>query len=182
MAAHHRSTLTRSTLSPVYYGPHMPEAHQTSQSPDSATLRIGASPERVYEIVSDITQMGRLSPECTGGRWLGSPKAPEVGARFVGLNKRGWFRWFTTNKVVAADPGREFAFDTVQSGTRWRYRMEPDGDGTLVTESREPWRERPLVARLTARFFLGGMDEHEDELREALLATLERVKAVAEAP
>ena len=158
----------------------MPEAHETSQTPDSATLRIEASPARIYDIVADITQMGRLSPECTGGRWLGTPKGPSVGARFLGLNKRGRFRWFTTNKVVAADPGREFAFDTIQSGTRWRYRMEPDGDGTLVTETREPWRDRPLLARLTARFFLGGQDEHEEELQDGLQATLQRLKAVAE--
>ena len=145
-------------------------------------MRIGAPPERIYGIVSDITQMGRLSPQCTGGRWLGGATGPAPGARFIGWNKRGWFRWFTTNKVTTADPGRAFAFDTQQSGTRWSYRMEPDGDGTLVTESREPWRERPLVARLAARVFLGGVETQEDELRDGLRATLDRLKAVAEAP
>ncbi len=158
----------------------MPGAHETSQPSDSATVRMDAPADRVYAIVADVTQMGRLSPECTGGRWLGSPKGPAVGARFVGFNKRGLFRWFTTNKVVVADPGREFTFDTQQSGTRWSYRMEPDGDATIVTESRAPWRDRPLVARLTTRLFLGGVDEHEDELRDGLQATLERLKAVAE--
>jgi hypothetical protein len=171
-----------STLSPVRYGPHMPGARETTQAADSVSLRIDAPAARIYEIVSDITQMGRLSPECTGGRWLGTPKGPGVGARFLGLNKRGWFRWFTTNRVVAADPGREFTFDTVQSGTRWSYRMEADGDGTLVTESRSPWRDRPLVARATARLFLGGVGEHEDEVRDGMRATLERLKVVAEAP
>lgn len=158
----------------------MPEPHETSHSRDAASLQIDASPERIYEIVSDITQMGRLSPECTGGRWLGAPKGPQVGARFIGWNKRGWFRWFTTNKVVAADPGREFSFETRESGTRWRFQMEPAGTGTLVTERREPWRDRPAAARFTARIFLGGVDEHEEEMRDGLLATLERLKAVAE--
>jgi hypothetical protein len=158
----------------------MPEPHETGQPADSARLRIDAPAARIYAIVSDITQMGRLSPECTGGRWLGKVKEPAVGARFLGFNKRGIVRWATTNKVVAADPGREFAFDTQQSGTRWRYLMEPDGDGTIVTERREPWRERPLLARLTSRFLLGGEDEHEDELRAGLQASLERLKAVAE--
>jgi hypothetical protein len=174
--------VTRPTLPPVQYRPHMPEPHESSQPADAVTLRIDARPERIYDIVSDVTQMGRLSPECTGGRWLGGAKGPAVGARFIGWNKRGWFRWFTTNKVVAADPGREFAFETQQSGTRWSYRMEPDGEGTLVTESRAAWRDRPLVARATARVFLGGVEEHEDEMREGLEATLERLKAVAEAP
>lgn len=160
----------------------MPEAHESSQSPDAVTLRIGASPERIYDIVSDVTQMGRLSPECTGGKWLGGATGPAVGARFKGMNKRGWFRWSTTNEVVTAEPGREFSFETQQSGTRWSYRMEPDGDGTLVTESRAPWRDRPLIAKLASRLFLGGLDEHEEEMREGLRATLERLKAVAETP
>ena len=158
----------------------MPEAQDSGPPADSATLHIAAPAERVYDLVSDITKMGRLSPECTGGRWLGRATGPAVGARFLGLNKRGWVRWFTTNEVVAAEPGREFAFDTKQSGTRWRYRMEPEGDGTRVTESREPWRARPLAARLTSRLLLGGVEEHDDELRAGMQATLERLKALAE--
>jgi uncharacterized protein YndB with AHSA1/START domain len=160
----------------------MPETHESRQSADSVTVRIAASPERVYDIVSDVTQMGRLSPECTGGRWLGGATGPAVGARFKGTNKRGVVRWSTTNTVVAAEPGREFSFDTKQSGTRWTYRLEPDGDGTLVTERRAPWRDRPLSARVAARLFLGGVEEHEEEMRAGLVATLERLKAVAETP
>lgn len=172
-----------STLSLVRYGPHMPGANETSRSPestDSATIRVAAPPERVYGIVSDITRMGELSPECTGGKWLGAATGPAVGARFKGTNRRGWVRWATTNEVVAADPGREFTFDTKQSGTRWSFTMEPDGDGTLVTEARSPWRDRPLPAKLASKLLLGGLEEHEDEMRQGLQATLERLKAVAE--
>jgi uncharacterized protein YndB with AHSA1/START domain len=170
-----------STLSLVRYRPHMPEAHDTSRSPDSVTVRVGAPPERVYEIVSDVSRMGELSPECTGGRWLGGATGPTAGARFKGTNRRGWVRWSTTNEVVAAEPGREFTFDTKQSGTRWSFTMEPDGDGTLVTESRSPWRDRPFVAKAASTLLLGGMEEHEEEMRQGLQATLERLKAVAEA-
>lgn len=171
------------TLSLVRYGPHMPGPSETSRPPeaaDSATVHIAAPPERIYEIVSDITRMGDLSPECTGGRWLGGG-GPSVGARFIGTNKRGWVRWATTNEVVTADPGREFTFDTKQSGTRWSFTMEPDGDGTLVTQRRSPWRSRPLPAKLASKLLLGGLDEHEDEMRQGLQATLDRLKAVAEA-
>ena len=38
-----------------------------------------------------------------------------------------------------------------------------------------------LVARVFARFALGGLDHHEDELREGMKATLGRLKDVAEA-
>lgn len=160
----------------------MPEAHETSQPVDAVSLHIEAPPERIYDIVTDIAQMGRLSPECTGGRWLAGASGPAVGARFKGSNKRGLARWSTTNEVVAAEPSREFAFETQQSGTRWSYRLEPDGDGTVVTEARAAFKDRPLVARVFSKLALGGIAEHDQEMRDGMRATLERLKAVAEAP
>ena len=147
---------------------------------DEVSLRIAAAPDALYTLVSDVTQMGRWSPECTRCSWVGGATGPTVGARFRGWNKRGLVRWFTTNEVVVADPGREFAFETKQSGTRWGYRFEPDGDGTLVTEYRRPWRDRPKLAAAFTKLLLGGEQEHEDELRDGMRATLERVKAAAE--
>jgi len=145
------------------------------------SLRIAAPADRLYDIVSDVTQMGRLSPECVGGRWLGGATGPAVGARFKGTNKRGFARWSTTNEVVAAEPGREFAFETQQSGMRWAYRFEPDGDGTVVTEERTAFKARPAIAKLFTGLLLGGLDRHEDELREGMRATLERLRVIAEA-
>jgi uncharacterized protein YndB with AHSA1/START domain len=150
------------------------------QPRDEVSLHIEAPPERVYEIVTDIAQMGRLSPECTGGRWLGGATGAAVGARFKGSNKRGFARWSTTNEVVAADPGRVFSFETQQSAARWTYRMEPEGTGTLVTETRELYKERPKVAVLFTKLLLGGEEGHEDELRAGMRQTLERLKALAE--
>jgi hypothetical protein len=158
----------------------MPETADPATSRDSVSLRIAAPADRLYDIVSDITQMGRLSPECVGGRWLGGATGPAVGARFKGTNKRGFARWSTTNEVVAADPDREFAFETQQSGTRWAFRFEPDGDGTVVTEERAAFKPRPLVAKVFTTLLLGGLDSHEDELRDGMRATLERLRAVAE--
>jgi len=159
----------------------MPEAHESSQSPDAVTVRIQAPSERVYDIVTDIAQMGRLSPECVGGRWLDGATGPAVGARFRGRNKRGLARWSTTNKVVEAEPPRVFSFETLQSGYRWSYILEPDGAAaTFVTESRAPFKERPRVAKLFTQLLLGGEDSHTDELRDGMRQTLERVKAIAE--
>ena len=152
----------------------------TEPSPDEVSIHIEAPPDRVYEIVTDIANMGRLSPECTGGRWLDGATGPAVGARFKGSNKRGFARWSTTNKVVEADAGRRFSFETQQSAARWTYRLQPDGAGTLVTESREMYKERPLVAKVFAGLLLGGVDDHDDEVRNGMRQTLERLKAVAE--
>ena len=147
---------------------------------DEVSLRIEADPERIYAIVTDVAQMGRLSPECTGGRWLGGATGPAVGASFKGTNKRGFARWSTTNRVVAATPGTEFAFETKQSGVRWTYRLQPDGDGTVVTESRALFKKRPASAKVFTKLLLGGVDEHDDELRAGMQTTLERLKVVAE--
>ena len=149
---------------------------------DRAEIHIDAPPAVVWAIVTDVAGMGRLSPECTGGRWLDGGTGPTVGGRFKGTNRRGWMRWSTTNTVVAADPGREFAFETKQSGIRWSYTLTPDADGTgtTVVEQRQPFRSSPLTARLGAPF-LGGAEGHADELRAGMKQTLERLKAVAEA-
>jgi len=159
----------------------MPGSHEASQSPDEVSLRIDAPPERIYAIVTDIAQMGRLSPECTGGKWLDGATGPAVGARFKGSNKRGIARWSTTNKVVDATAGQEFSFETQQSGTRWTYRLQADADGTVVTESRAAFKERPRLARVFSKLALGGVEGHDDEMRDGMRATLERLKAVAEA-
>lgn len=148
---------------------------------DEATIYIEAPPEAVYAVVSDITRMGELSPECTGGRWIRGATGPSAGARFVGFNRRGRVRWRTHNTVIVAVPGRELTFDTRESGARWSYLLEPEGDGTRVTERRSEFKARPLAARIAARLLLGGVEEHDQEMRDGLRATLERLKAVVEA-
>ncbi len=150
-------------------------------SADEVTVHIEAPPEEVWGIITDIAGMGRLSPECTGGHWLDGATGPARGARFKGTNKRGFVRWSTTNTVVEADPCRTFAFETAQSGVRWRFDLAPDGTGTAVTESRAAFKDRPLVARVFTTLLLGGMGGHEDELRAGMADTLARLKAVAEA-
>ena len=121
--------------------------------------------------------MGDWSPECRGGEWLGGARGPQVGAMFRGDNKVGPYRWSTTSKVVTATPGHEFAFTVLVRGreaTRWRYRFEPTGAGTAVTESYEfvwaPWH-------FAIADVLMGRDR---QLRRGLRRTLARLKAVAE--
>ena len=158
----------------------MPDAHDPSHPGDSVSLRIAAPADRLYAIVTDVANMGQLSPECTGGSWVDGASGPAVGARFKGRNKRGIARWSTTNEVVEADPDRAFAFNTLQSGTCWRYSFESDGDGTTVTESRSAFKDRPLLARVFSVVALGGIADHDNEMRAGMRATLERLKAVAE--
>lgn len=106
----------------------------------SVTLHMAAPPEKVWELVSDVTKIGRYSPETFETEWLDGATGPSVGARFRGHVKRnGWGPvYWTTCTVLEAVPGREFRFGV---GSRekplnvWSYQLEPAGEGTDVTES-----------------------------------------------
>jgi uncharacterized protein YndB with AHSA1/START domain len=146
------------------------------------SIVIDTSAEQIWDMVSDVTRMGRWSPECFRCRWIGSPKGPEVGARFVGFNRAGWRVWANPNVVVAAERGRVFAWRTIGNGNIWSYRMEPDpeGHGTMVTESRQLPARRPALTKLLLRIFFRGTDRHDEHMREGMRRTLERLKAAAE--
>ncbi len=108
---------------------------------DAVTVHMAASPERVWGLVSDITNTGRFSPETFEAEWLDGATGPAVGARFRGhvkRNGRGPVYW-TNCRVTASEPGRVFAFEVVGPGNRplntWRYEFAPGGDGVDVTES-----------------------------------------------
>jgi uncharacterized protein YndB with AHSA1/START domain len=145
------------------------------------TVHIDAPPARVYELVSDVTRMGEWSPECVRCVWQDGATGPVVGARFRGSNRQGWLRWSTTAEVVAAEPGREFAFTTKvkqRDSTRWRYVLSPAGEGTDMTESYVPMYE-PAITKLFERLF---MRNREQQLEDGMRTTLERVRIAAEQP
>lgn len=152
---------------------------------DSVSTEIAAPPDRVYELIADITRMGEWSPECRSCTWVKGATGPIVGARFRARNKgRRGPSWFNTPVVTAAEPGREFAFNRSGPGIgsyTWRYVLEPTANGTRVTESYEA--ERP-VPRPMARFtqLWVGTDDRNADLRDGMRTTLERIKAAAESP
>ena len=96
---------------------------------DSVSADIAASPERVYELVSDITRMGEWSPECVRCTWTKGATGPVAGARFKAANKgRRGPAWFNTPVVTIAEPGREFAFNRSGPGIgsyTWRTSSSP---------------------------------------------------------
>ena len=104
-----------------------------------------------------------------------------MGARFKGSNKRRFARWSTKPEVVAADPGREFAFVTPGSGsTKWTYHFEPSPDGgTDATESYELMSDMPWYI-LTADRYLLGIKDRKADLQQAMQQTLARIKRTAE--
>lgn len=145
-----------------------------------ASLTIDASPETLYDLVSDVRRMGEWSPECRDCRWVEGATKPVVGARFKGTNRRGLVRWTTDVQVLTADRGREFAFATRHSDqTRWTYRFEPQDGGTKVTESFELLADLRWYIALIERWFIGIKDRRAD-LEAGACATLQSLKRAAE--
>lgn len=139
-----------------------------------------APPERIWGLVSDVTRIGRYSPETFEAVWLDGAEGPAVGARFRGhvkRNGRGPTYW-TTCTVTECEPGRVFAFG-VGSPEKplnvWSYRLEPSGEGTDVTESFQLARTVPLRVYWALLGWARGRTN-----REGMRTTLERIKAEVE--
>ena len=88
-------------------------------------------------------------------------------------------RWTTHCTITKADRGKAFEFEVFESGMRWGYRFEPEGDGTLVTEYREEIRKPPPGVKLVQQSGILGKDR-EGLMVDGMQATLEKVKAAAE--
>jgi uncharacterized protein YndB with AHSA1/START domain len=146
---------------------------------DEVSIDIAVAPERIWDELTDVTQMGRWSPECHRCEWLDHAEGPRVGARFRGHNKRGLLRWSSVATVVEADRPRHFAFEVYPSGMRWGYRFEPTSAGTRVTEYRQEVRGTPWWNRLVYAVGLMGRNPGAT-VRSGMEETLARLKAAME--
>jgi hypothetical protein len=133
--------------------------------------RVEAPPEMVWPLVSDINLPARFSSEFAGAEWIGGAQGAALGACFEGHNRHDAIgTWTTTSTVVECEPGRTFAWavgDVDNPSAMWRFDLEPDGDGTLVTFAARigpgpsgltpaieamPDKEERIIARRLAEF------------------------------
>jgi uncharacterized protein YndB with AHSA1/START domain len=144
------------------------------------TVRMAAPAEKIWDLVSDVTRIGRYSPETFEAEWVDGATGPAVGAKFRGhvkRNGRGPVYW-TTCTVTASEPGREFAFGVGNSDRPlnvWSYRLAPVDGGTDVTES---FQLTPTIG-LRIYWTLLGWSRGKTN-RNGMRATLERIKAEVE--
>jgi uncharacterized protein YndB with AHSA1/START domain len=147
---------------------------------DSVTLRMAAPPERVWELVSDVTRIGRYSPETFEAEWLDGANGPAVGARFRGHVKRNGIGpvYWTTCTVTVCEPGKAFAFAIGAPHKPlnvWRYDVQAADGGSDVTES---FRLSP-ISWLRLYWLLLGWARGKTN-REGMRTTLERIRAEVE--
>jgi uncharacterized protein YndB with AHSA1/START domain len=147
---------------------------------ESATVHIAAPPDRIWELLSDVTKIGRYSPETFEAEWLEGATGPAVGAKFRGHVKRNGIgpTYWTTCTVRECVPGRAFTFGVGPSDkplSIWGYHLEPNGDGTDVTESFD------LTPTALLRFYWAVLGWARGRTnRNDMRTTLERVKAEVE--
>ena len=146
---------------------------------DSVVVR--ATPEELYDLVSDVTRTGEWSPVCTAC-WWDEGATGQVGDWFTGHNETSDRTWETRSQVAAAERGREFAWLVGGRLARWGFVLEPVDGGTRLTET---WEFLPAGLEFFAeRYGDDAPRQIEDRTRaahEGIPATLAAIKRIAEA-
>ena len=145
-----------------------------------AEATIAAPPDKVWALVTDTTRMPDWSPELVKMLPL-KGGGMRKGQWYLGINRRKGVVWPTRSVVAVLERGRAVAWDTKSSGARWIWELSPAGEGTQVVHRRPVPDRLTLVSRLFAPVFLGGSEDHADELEVGMARTVAALKAVAEA-
>ena len=141
---------------------------------------VGCPPEALYDMVSDVTRMGKWSPICRAC-WWDEGGGPRAGAWFTGRNETPERTWETRSQVITADPGREFAFEVNNGWVRWSYTFARVDGGTELTES---WNFLPAgIAGFHQRYRDDAQQQIDNRTAAAhrgIPATLAAIKKAAE--
>lgn len=147
------------------------------------SIVVEATPEALYDLVSDISRTGEWSPVCTSCWWDDAGQAGQVGAWFTGHNELPDRTWETRSQVAAADRGREFAWIVGGSFVRWGFTLDLDGDATKLTES---WQFLPSgIAMFHDKYGDQAAAEIDERIRQAhdgIPRTLAAIKRIATVP
>lgn len=148
---------------------------------------IDAPPQAVWDLVSDVHLLARLSDELQEAEWLDGADGPSLGARFTGRNRNDALgEWTTTSHVVEFEPQRAFGWavnDPDQPTASWRFSLRPDDGGTRLVQ----WvRMGPAPSGLSLA--IERMPEKEQkivfvrlrEFEQGMTATLSGIKQLAE--
>jgi uncharacterized protein YndB with AHSA1/START domain len=99
------------------------------------TIEIAASPEAVWDLVTDLSRTPDRNRETERTEWVPPHDHAVAGAVFEGTNRIGEREWTVPCHVIEAERGRSFEWsvlDPAEASTTWWYRLEPSEAGTLV--------------------------------------------------
>ena len=148
------------------------------------SLEIPAPPERVWDVVTDISVMPRFSTELQSIEWAEGFSGAALGARFLGTNRNAAVgEWTVPSEIVEFEPYRVFGWAVASAenpAATWRFDLTPTDEGTSLSYtakigpgpsgvtwliSREPDRAEEIIAdRL--EFFRTGMTATLEGIRD----------------
>lgn len=116
----------------------------------SASTTVNAPASKVWQRVTDLSAMGKRSPQCKKMILLPRRKssaagagnsgnsasagaagaAPAPGTVTINFNRQGILWWPTWAVVTEVVPEKVFEFKVPLNGTRWRFELTPTADGT----------------------------------------------------
>jgi uncharacterized protein YndB with AHSA1/START domain len=152
------------------------------------SIEIAAPPERVWDLVTDLSRTPTWNRETESTVWLEPHDAAVVGAVFRGTNVMGGQRWSVDCHVIEATRPTTFEWtvlDPSHPSTTWWYRLAPSADGTRLDHG---FQHGPGPSGIRHRA------EQDPANAEAMIAirtemladnmrhTLGAIKAVAERP
>ncbi len=169
----------------------------------SASTTVNAPASKVWQRVTDLSAMGKRSPQCkkmillprrkasagnagnsAGAGASGSAgAAPAPGTVTINFNRQGILWWPTWAVVTEVEPEKVFEFKIPLNGTRWRFELTPtpDGSQTVLTEKRlAPGGKTSLISRVLIAVVLGGEEKFEASLQEGIQQTIRALAREAE--
>lgn len=146
--------------------------------PLTASIHIAAPPRDVWAVVSNVRRTGEWSPECARVVPVGGPRR---GSFLIGFNRRAKVRWATVSRIRRYEPELEIGWTVLTNRSEWSYRLEPQSDGTQLTQTRRTPRGEGRFALWFTKRLLGGQASHDDELEAGMSTGLQRIKELAEA-
>lgn len=103
------------------------------------SIKINASPEKVWKVLSDLEAVEHYDPGVTRCRLVGSSQSGIGVARRMDLKPGGWLE----ERATEWEPNESLTIELYKCSTvpvkflRHSYTLKPDGEGTLVTERME---------------------------------------------
>lgn len=151
-------------------------------------IDIAASPQRVWEVITDITVMPRFSSELQAVEWADGFTAAARGAVFLGRNRHPAVgEWTTRSEIVEFEPGHVFAWavgDPANPAATWRFDLSPGADGTRLSYSGRIGPGRSGVTMMIERdpgHAAEIIANRLDDFRSGMTATLEGIREIAQA-
>lgn len=103
----------------------------------SVSLDIPAPPQRVWEVVTDISVLPRFSEELQSIEWAEGFSQAGLGAQFLGTNRHEAIgEWTVRCHIIEFEPRRIFGWavhDVDNPAASWRFELTPIPEGTRLS-------------------------------------------------